>query len=51
MSVLEGFHCIRDHGGMGLLTKNITQKILTSQYHSGTLAVLVRYNQAQKCSV
>ena len=37
---------IRDHGAF--LAKNIIQKP-ASQYHPGALAVLVRYNQAQKC--
>ena len=36
---------IRDHRGLGLSG----QKNQASQYHRGTLAVLVRYNQAQKC--
>ena len=40
---------IRDHGDLGFPSQNkITQKP-ASQLHPGTLAVLVRYNQAQKC--
>ena len=39
---------IRDHGGLGFLAKKFTQKP-TSQRHPDTLAVLIRYNQAQKC--
>ena len=38
---------IRDHGDLGFSGQNITQKP-ASEYHPGTLAVLVRYNQAQK---
>ena len=38
---------IRDHEGLDFSGKNITQKP-ASQLHPGTLAVLVRYNQAQK---
>ena len=39
---------IRDHEGLGFLANNITLKP-SSQYHYGTLAVLFRHNQAQKC--
>ena len=39
---------IRDHGDLGFPSQKITQKP-ASQYHPGTLAVLVRYNQTQKC--
>ena len=35
-------------GGLHFLSRNDDQKS-ASQYHSGTLAILVRYNQAQKC--
>ena len=39
---------IKDHGDLGFLAKNTTQKP-ASEYHPGTLTVLVKYNQAQKC--
>ena len=39
--------CIRDHGGLGLSGQKNHPKP-ASQYHPGALAVLVRYNQAQK---
>ena len=39
---------IRDHVGWVFLAKNIIQKP-ASEYHPGALAVLARYNQAQKC--
>ena len=39
---------IKNHGDLVFLFKKFTQKP-SSQLHPGTLAVLVRYNQAQKC--
>ena len=38
----------RDHGDLGFHSQNFTQKP-ASQLHPGTLAVLVRDNQAQQC--
>ena len=40
---------IRDHGDLGFPSQKIHPKKTASQLHSGTLAVLVKYNQAQKC--
>ena len=37
---------IRDHGDLGFPSQKNSP---ASQLHPGTLAVLVRYNQAQKC--
>ena len=44
-SMVVLYHTVCVLGGSGFLAKNITKKP-ASQYYPGTLAVLVRYNQA-----
>ena len=46
--IMQFSNIIQDHGDLDFSAQRFTQKPAL-QYHPGTLAVLVGYNQAQTC--